>query len=148
MKNTFVIGVLLLSLAMTSCTTNEGKSKDQKVEQQAEEVQEKKFPKAACILWIDKNKEKTLNNKVVRNVKAKVHIDNLGKITVLEYEKEPHFLLLNKIERCLKTYRVTPEQKEKGRLKEGVNYVFLRFVERELKNEARNYKRKNNESTP
>ena len=98
MKNTFVIGVLLLSLAMTSCTTNEGKSKDQKVEQQAEEVQEKKFPKAACILWIDKNKEKTLNNKVVRNVKAKVHIDNLGKITVLEYEKEPHFLLLNKIE--------------------------------------------------
>ena len=138
MKNTFVIGVLLLSLAMTSCTTNEGKSKDQKVEQQAEEVQEKKFPKAACILWIDKNKEKTLNNKVVRNVKAKVHIDNLGKITVLEYEKEPHFLLLNKIERCLKTYRVTPEQTEKGRLKEGENYVFLRFVERELKNETRN----------
>ena len=142
MKHTFVIGLLFLSLVVTGCTTNERKSKDQKVEQQAEEVQEKKFPQAACILWIDKNKEKTLNNKVVRNVKAKVHIDNFGKITVLEYEKEPHFLLLNKIERCLKTYRVTPAQKEKGRLKEGVNYVFLRFVERELKNEARNYKMK------
>ena len=142
MKTTLFIGMLLLSLAMASCTANERKSKDQKVEQQAEEVQEKKFPQATCILWIDKNKEKTLLNKVVRNVKAKVHIDNLGKITVLEYEKEPHFLLLNKIERCLKTYRVTPEQKEKGRLKDGENYVFLRFVERELKNEARNYKKK------
>ena len=138
MKHTFVIGLLFLSLVVTGCTTNEGKSEDRKVEQQAEEVQEKKFPQAACILWIDKNKEKTLNNKVVRNVKAKVHIDNLGKITVLEYEKEPHFLLLNKIERCLKTYRVTPEQKEKGRLIDGENYVFLRFVERELKNETRN----------
>ena len=71
-------------------------------------------------------------NKVVRNVKARVHIGKLGKITVLEYEKEPHFFIENKIEKCLKTYRVTPEQMEKGGLKEGENIVFLRIVEREL----------------
>ena len=132
MKNTLLIGMLFLFLAMIGCATNEGKDEDRKVGQQTEEIQEKKFPKAACILWIDKHKEKTLDNKVVRNVKAKVHIDNLGKITVMEYEKVPHFLLENKIERCLKTYRVSSEQMEKGRLKEGENYVFLRFVEREL----------------
>ena len=49
MKHTVVIGLLFLSLVVTGCTTNERKSKDQKVEQQAEEVQEKKFPQAACI---------------------------------------------------------------------------------------------------
>ena len=38
----------------------------------------------------------------------------------------------NKINYCLKTYRVTPEQMEKGNLKEGDNIVFLRFIEREL----------------
>ena len=30
------------------------------------------------------------------------------------------------------TYRVTPELMEKGRPIDGENYVFLRFVEREL----------------
>lgn len=130
MKRAFVLS-FIIGILLAGCTSNEGKNEDRKVEHPSV-VEEKKFPKAACILWIDKHKEKTLNNKVVRNVKAKVHIDNLGKITVMEYEKEPHFLLENKIERCLKTYRVSPEQMEKGRLKEGENYVFLRFVEREL----------------
>ena len=59
----------------------------------------------------------------------------LHEITVLEYEKTPHFILEEKINLCLKTYRVTPELMEKGNLKEGENIVFLRFVERELKPE-------------
>lgn len=128
MKTMFTI--LFFCMILTACSSNGKDSANQ--EQTATEMQEKKFPKAACILWIDKNKEKTLMNKVVRNVKAKVHIGELGKITVLEYEKEPHFLIENKIEKCLKTYRVTPEQMEKGNLKEGENIVFLRIVEREL----------------
>lgn len=42
-------------------------------------------------------------------------------------------MLEDKISRCLKTYRVTPEQMEKGNLKEGENIVFLRVVVRELR---------------
>lgn len=132
MKISFTI--FLLCLLLTACSSDKRKGHANSIHQEQSEtgVQEKKFPRAACILWIDKNKEKTLMNKVVHNVKAKVHIGKLGKITVIEYEKKLHLMSQNKIEKCLKTYRVTPEQMEKGRLKEGENIVFLRFVEREL----------------
>ena len=125
---------LFLCTLSAACSTSEKKEHTDTINQEptTTEVQEKKLPRAACLLWIDKNKERTLKDKVVRNVKARVHIDQLGKITVLEYEKTPHFLMERKIDQCLKTYRVTPEQMEKGRLKEGENIVFLRFVEREL----------------
>ena len=126
-----LLPLLFLCTILTACSSGEKKG-DSTQTVSTTEIQEKKFPKAACILWIDKNKEKTLRDKVVRNVKARVHIGELGKITVLEYEKEPHLMTENKINRCLKTYRVTPEQMEKGRLKEGENIVFLRFVEKEL----------------
>lgn len=126
MRTTLII--LFFCTLLTACSSN--KKDAANLEQPTTEIQEKKFPKAACILWIDKNKEKTLMNKVVRNVKARVHIDELGKITVLEYQKKPHLLIENKIEKCLKTYRVSPEQMEKGRLKKGENIVFLRLVER------------------
>ena len=122
--------ILFLCMLLTACGSKEKNSANQ--EQTATEMQEKKLPKAACILWIDKNKEKTLMNKEVRNVKARVHIGELGKIIVLEYEKTPHIMLEDKISRYLKTYRVTPEQMEKGNLKEGENIVFLRVVVREL----------------
>ena len=127
--------ILFFSLLLTACSTNgsrENSISDNQVQANTE-IEGKKFPKAACILWIDKNKEKTLMNKEVRNVKARVHIGELGKITVLEYEKTPHIMLEDKISRCLKTYRVTPEQMEKGNLKEGENIVFLRVVVRELR---------------
>ena len=135
MKTSLV--VLFFCIILIACSSNEksGNIAPINPEQAHTEIKEKKFPKAACILWIDKNKEKTLMNKVVRNIKAKVHINELGKITVLEYEKTPHFILEEKINLCLKTYRVTPEVMEKGNLKEGENIVFLRFVERELKPE-------------
>lgn len=127
--------ILFFSILLTACSTNgkgENSASDNQ-EQTKTEMEGKKFPKAACILWIDKNKEKTLLNKEVRNVKARVHIGELGKITVLEYEKTPHIILEDKISRCLKTYRVTPEQMEKGNLKEGENIVFLRVVVREVR---------------
>ena len=73
--------ILFLCMLLTACGSKEKNSANQ--EQTATEMQEKKLPKAACILWIDKNKEKTLMNKEVRNVKARVHIGELGKITVL-----------------------------------------------------------------
>ena len=130
MKTSLV--TLVLCMILTACSSN-GKSTSNNQEQANTEITEKKLPKAACILWIDKNKEKTLVDKVVRNVKARVHIGELGKITVLEYEKTPHFILEEKINLCLKTYRVTPELMERGNLKEGENIVFLRFVEREVK---------------
>lgn len=127
--------ILFFSLLLTACSTNgsrENTTSDNQ-EQANTEKEGKKFPKAACILWIDKNKEKTLQNKEVRNVKARIHIGELGKITVLEYEKTPDTMLEAKIRRCLKTYRVTPEQMEKGNLKEGENIVFLRVVVREVR---------------
>lgn len=129
-----LLSIFFLCLFLIACDSNKGKDNAGSInqEQPETEVQEKKFPKAACILWIDKNKEKTLRNKLVHNVKARVHIGELGKITVIEYEKKLHLMSQNKIEKCLKTYRVTPEQMEKGGLKEGENIVFLRFVEREL----------------
>lgn len=129
MKTTFI--VLFLCMLLTACGSNGKDSANQ--EQTATEMEGKKLPKAACILWIDKNKEKTLLNKEVRNVKARVHIGELGKITVLEYEKTPDTMLEAKIRRCLKTYRVTPEQMGKGNLKKGENIVFLRVVVRELR---------------
>ena len=127
--------IILFSMLLTACSTN-GKGENATSNNQEStniEIEGKKFPKAACILWIDKNKEKTLLNKEVRNVKARVHIGELGKITVLEYEKTLHIMLEDKISRCLKMYRVTPEQMEKGNLKEGENIVFLRVVVRELR---------------
>lgn len=129
-----LLPLLFLCTILTACSTSEKKEHTDTINQEptTTEVQEKKLPRAACLLWIDKNKERTLKDKVVRNVKARVHIDKLGKITVLEYEKTPHFLMERKIDQCLKTYRVTPEMMEKGRLMEGENIVFLRFVEREL----------------
>ena len=133
MKTSLV--TLILCMILTACSSN-GKNENStpnNQEQTNTEIAEKKLPKAACILWIDKNKEKTLVDKVVRNVKARVHIGELGKITVLEYEKTPHFILEEKINLYLKTYRVTPELMERGNLKEGENIVFLRFVEREVK---------------
>lgn len=131
-----LLPLLFLCTILTACSTSEKKEHTDTINQEptTTEVQEKKLPRAACLLWIDKNKERTLKDKVVRNVKARVHIDKLGKITVLEYEKTPHFLMERKIDQCLKTYRVTPEMMEKGRLMEGENIVFLRFVERELAN--------------
>jgi ABC-type uncharacterized transport system auxiliary subunit len=129
-----LLAILYLCIALTGCTSNEKKNHTTSIHQEESttEIQEKEFPKAACILWIDKNKEKTLKGKLIRNVKARVHIGELGKITILEYEKKTHFIFENKINHCLKTYRVTPEQMEKGNLKEGENIVFLRFIEREL----------------
>lgn len=128
-----LLPLLFLCTILAACSTSEKKEHTDTTNQESTtEVQEKKLPRAACLLWIDKNKERTLKDKVVRNVKARVHIDQLGKITVLEYEKTPHFLMERKIDQCLKTYRVTPEMMEKGRLMEGENIVFLRFVEREL----------------
>ena len=130
-----LLAILYLCITLTGCTSNEKKNSTTSINQEetTTEIQEKEFPKAACILWIDKNKEKTLKGKLVHNVKARVHIGELGKITVLEYEKKIHVMSENKISHCLKTYRVTPEQMEKGNLKEGENIVFLRFVERKLK---------------
>lgn len=124
--------IMMIGISLTGCANNEKQDGNKIVEQPTNEIQTKKFPKASCILWIDKNKERTLLNKVVRNVKAKVLIDKLGKVSIIEYEKKPHFILKGKIDDCLKTYRVSPEQMKKGRLIEGENYVFLRFVEREL----------------
>ena len=127
--------ILFFGLLLTACSTNGNRENATSDNQESTntEIEGKKFPKAACILWIDKNKEKTLLNKEVRNVKARVHIGELGKITVLEYEKTPHIMLEDKISRCLKTYRVTPEQMEKGNLKKGENIVFLRVVVREVR---------------
>ena len=130
-----LLAILYLCIVLTGCTSNATKDDTTSIvqEETTTEIQEKKFPKAACILWIDKNKEKTLKGKLIHNVKARVHIGELGKITVLEYEKKIHVMSENKINHCLKTYRVTPEQMEKGNLKVGENIVFLRFVERKLK---------------
>lgn len=124
--------MMTIGISLTGCANNEKQDENKIVEQPTHEIQTKKFPKAACILWIDKNKEKTLLNKVVRNLKTKVQIDKDGKVSIIEYEKEPHFILKGKIDDCLKTYRVSSEQMKKGRLKEGENYVYLRFVERKL----------------
>ena len=62
--------ILFFSLLLTACSTNgsrENTMSDNQVQANTE-IEGKKFPKAACILWIDKNKEKTLMNKEVRNV--------------------------------------------------------------------------------
>ena len=85
-----LLAILYLCIALTGCTSNEKKNHTTSIHQEetTSEIQEKEFPKAACILWIDKNKEKTLKGKLIRNVKARVHIGELGKITVLEYEKK------------------------------------------------------------
>ena len=92
-----LLSLLFLCTILTACSTSEKKEHTNTTNQESTtEVQEKKLPRAACLLWIDKNKERTLKDKVVRNVKARVHIDQLGKITVLEYEKTPHFLMERK----------------------------------------------------
>ena len=80
-----LLPLLFLCTILAACSTSEKKEHTDTTNQESTtEVQEKKLPRAACLLWIDKNKERTLKDKVVRNVKARVHIDQLGKITVLE----------------------------------------------------------------
>ena len=52
-----------------------------------------------------------------------------GKIKVLEYNKKQPLLITNKIDKCLKTFRVKPEWIASGRVKVGENIVFLRFLD-------------------
>lgn len=61
--------------------------------------------------------------------KAKVSINKEGKIKVLEYNKKQPLLITNKIDKCLKTFRVKPEWIASGRVKVGENIVFLRFLD-------------------
>ena len=127
MKQIFII--ILLASLFFGC--NESKKEGQPQQATVEEA-EKAFPRPSFIIWIDKNKEKTLKGKLIRNVKARVHIDDLGKVTVLEYAKKPEYWVRDKISRQLVNYRVTPKYIEEGKVKVGENYVFLRFVEKDL----------------
>ena len=94
-----------------------------------EVIQTGKFPKASVIFWIDLDKSKSNMGKTIRNVKAKVSINKEGKINVLEYEKKQPSLITNKIDKCLKTFRVKPEWIGSGKVKTGENIVFLRFLD-------------------
>ena len=94
-----------------------------------EVIQTGKFPKASVIFWIDLDKSKSNMGKTIRNVKAKVSINKEGKINVLEYEKKQPSLITNKIDKCLKTFRVKPEWIASGKVKTGENIVFLRFLD-------------------
>ena len=92
-------------------------------------TQDGKLPKASVIFWIDLDKSKSNSGKTIRNVKAKVSINKEGKIKVLEYNKKQPLLITNKIDKCLKTFRVKPEWIASGRVKVGENIVFLRFLD-------------------
>ena len=92
-------------------------------------TQDEKLPKASVIFWIDLDKSKSNSGKTIRNVKAKVSINKEGKIKVLEYNKKQPLLITNKIDKCLKTFRVKPEWIASGRVKVGENIVFLRFLD-------------------
>jgi hypothetical protein len=75
------------------------------------------------------DKSKSNSGKTIRNVKAKVSINKEGKIKVLEYNKKQPLLITNKIDKCLKTFRVKPEWIASERVKVGENIVFLRFLD-------------------
>ena len=53
-----LLAILYLCIALTGCTSNEKKSHTTSIHQEESttEIQEKEFPKAACILWIDKRR--------------------------------------------------------------------------------------------
>ncbi|MBQ8521518.1 MAG: DUF4891 domain-containing protein [Bacteroides sp.] len=129
MKKTFLVCLLAIFICY-GCTFKDSRSNTSAYSKEA--IGTDTFPRPTFILRIDINKEKTLKGKLIRNVKAKVHIDHMGKVTVLQYAKEPEYWIKDKIARQLVSYRVTPKYIEEGKIKLGVNYVFLRFVERDL----------------
>lgn len=129
MRKSFIISLLIIFICY-GCTFKDSDNNTSTYSK--ETIGTDTFPRPTFILRIDINKEKTLKGKLIRNVKAKVHIDHMGKVTVLQYTKEPEYWIKDKIARQLVNYRVTPKYIEEGKIKLGVNYVFLRFVERDL----------------
>ncbi|WP_455672965.1 DUF4891 domain-containing protein [Phocaeicola sp.] len=127
-----ILLILLLGAMTAGCSSNtkENNTTDpQTVEQTEEEIKEGKFPRASHIFWIDLDKNKKNKEKVIRNVKVKALVDKEGKVKVLEYEKKQPSLRINKIEKCLRTFRVKPEWLENGKIKTGEQIVFLRFID-------------------
>ena len=84
------------------------------------------LPKATAIAWVDYNKEKKWS--FVRTVKAHVHVDKYGKITILEFTKKQPVILENYLRKCLKVYRVPQPLLEGNYIKPGKQYMQLRYV--------------------
>ena len=84
------------------------------------------FPKATAIAWVDYNKHKKYAS--VRTVKAYVHVDNYGKITIIEFTKKQPVILENYLRKCLQVYRVPQPLLEGNYIKPGKQYMQLRYV--------------------
>lgn len=95
-------------------------------------TQDGKLPKASVIFWIDLDKSKSNSGKTIRNVKAKVSINKEGKIKVLEYNKKQPLLITNKIDKCLKTFRVKTGMDSKRKSESGRKYCFSALLGRIL----------------
>lgn len=121
--------LLLILLLAVSATGYASIPKESQETVHSEVIQKGKFSKASVIFWIDLDKSKDNYGKKIRNVKAKVSINKGGKIKVMEYEKEQPLLVTNKIDKCLKTFRVRQEWIKSGKVKPGENIVFLRFFD-------------------
>lgn len=84
------------------------------------------FPKATAIAWVDYNKHKKYAS--VRTVKAHVHVDKYGKITLLAFTKKQPTILETYLHKCLKVYRVPQPLLDGGHIKPGKQYMQLRYV--------------------
>lgn len=134
---TLLVTLLGLTLAGTGCTMTDHETRPSLTERITQTFTDEPavldLGKASHILWIDLNRfkrsKKNLESVVLRHVKARVCIDSLGQVHVLAYEKPPHFLIEDKINRCLKTYRVSTEMMEARRSQPGEQVVYLRMVD-------------------
>lgn len=121
--------ILLLAALAAGCTSHpkEKEESPRTATTAGEKTEEGRFPRASHIFWIDMDKSKDYNGKKIRNVKVRAQIEKDGKVKVLEYEKEQHFMVTDKIDKCLRTFRVKADWLESGKVKTGEQIIFLRL---------------------